>query len=1585
MNAESRQACLLAVLLVVSTGVVAGAGVVAADERAAGAGVLTADEPVTGAGTPTDEPVTGGEQGTDADGEPTAESVAGPTAADLSGLSAGESVTVALVTGEEVTVRATGGQLVYEVTDARGAYETVDDGTGFYLLPESFDGDRYDRELFNVTRLVAGGHYDPETGEIPVVADLAGGVDTSGVDGLSLEDRFDLVDAAAGSVDTDAVGPASGLGPERLAAAGIERLYLDHAFEPLLAESPDEVLAETAREEFDVDGSGVDIAVLDTGIDADHPDLAGRVVYEENFVDDEDTTDDLDGHGTHVAGTAAGDGTESDGTLVGVAPGANLLDMRTCGADGVCTLGALIDGVETAVAEGADIISMSLGGPLDPGNPLNEAVNSAVEEGLVAVTSAGNNGPGFESLSAPGNAERSIAVAADDTLDRFYDEDVAQFSSRGPTEEFRIAPAVTAPGVAIEAPGSQDAGEFPYTEKSGTSMSAPHVSGVVALLLDANEETSPREARSALVTTAERLESAASFNEDLSADAYSAGAGQVDAERALDPTVFVDEPQLGFEFDPFDDLGEERSRNLTVENIDETALSADIAVELEHVEGDSEGIVAVNRTSLDLAPGESAGVQITINASADRPGLYSGYLTLVGETHNHTATVFGYEQPIDTEDAIAVEKFPRDARDVEGDSLRLQTPEGEDNRELAFDEDGLAFFQPDPDAEAYTLITTGRVASTSDPIIVADVIEEPQAADGLTLDENDAVPYEFDLSDIEAERGALLNRLVSASVTSQTQTVFGDTYQSFGVSSLGVGLDHTGTAYLGGPTAEEYGDPLGVNFELQRMVVPEETHEPLETGGIQNERVYNLLTWTAGEDGPVTLPYAEDDLRAVEATYTRDDPETFFQQPEPEAESTFVAVPTFEANTEFGIGGPVLTTFTHELGTRTNQTYYHNVENTVSEFGIGVDYENTVYDGIEHDLSANRTFDPDPGVDSLSFNDHPAPPLVDDEFGTVVNPTNLYQSGSLYTDVVGADDPAQPYGASGDPNTYRVLHEGEVLVEESVGDSYTAFIEEGDEEMPDLAEGDLVAFELEAPALAPIQEHETRYATEYSEDAENEPPEFRRVDLGLDRFNVGATGEVTVDVEVIDHVTGNPDEFAAFYADGDAETTPFDDASGWAEAEVEALGGGVYEVTVEVNKAANGLSLALQAVDAEGSLVETTFYDVATWENEPDLQLTGIEHPDTVGVDESLDIEYTVENFGSATGTESAVELDVAGVDGVQDTDENVTVEPGENVTNTLSFAAVGENFEAGETIEFAVSLADFGGALAGNATVEGPTLELAAIDAPDTVGVDESLEVEYQVENVGTVTGTESAVELDVEGVDGVQDTDENVTVDPGENDTGVLTFEDIHELFGPGETVAFTVSLSDFGDQREGSTQIATPEQGLAFGNQSLDGGAVTVTGVQAGGVESALVLTYPDEGPVVAGLATGTWDDETVTVTVADTGGLSGEHTAHILPAAFLSGEYEPGDSLSGETAEGVLAQATGAVELDVTGDGAGATDTTGDGLLDDVTGDGEFTIADVQALFEQFGSDAVQDNVDLFDFLGDDRVSIFDVQALFDELS
>ena len=143
-----------------------------------------------------------------------------------------------------------------------------------------------------------------------------------------------------------------------------------------------------------INGSGVIVAVLDSGINQNHPDLIGKVVGEVNFVKNEETTNDLLGHGTMVAGIIAGSGEASGGKYVGVAPGAKLLNVRVIDSEGDGRDSDIIAGIEWALNNGADIISLSLGG-LDLGEtnlPVTMAADNAMDAGAIVCVAAGNSG-----------------------------------------------------------------------------------------------------------------------------------------------------------------------------------------------------------------------------------------------------------------------------------------------------------------------------------------------------------------------------------------------------------------------------------------------------------------------------------------------------------------------------------------------------------------------------------------------------------------------------------------------------------------------------------------------------------------------------------------------------------------------------------------------------------------------------------------------------------------------------------------------------------------------------------------------------------------------------------------------------------------------------------------------------------------------------------------------------------------------------------------------------------------------------------------------------------------------------------------
>ncbi|MFJ6949482.1 S8 family serine peptidase [Streptomyces wuyuanensis] len=207
-------------------------------------------------------------------------------------------------------------------------------------------------------------------------------------------------------------------------------------------------------------GQGVKVAVLDTGVDAAHPDLQGRIEKAKDF-SGSSSTDDRFGHGTHVASIVGGTGAASSGTRRGVAPKAGLLIGKVLGDDGYGSESAVIDGMEWAAGEKAEVVNMSLGADIrtDGTDVMSQAVDSlTATTGTLFVVAAGNSGPDPSGIGSPGAADAALTVAA---VER--DDSLAGFSSRGPRfGDGAVKPDVSAPGVGIVA-----------ARAAGTTMGTP--------------------------------------------------------------------------------------------------------------------------------------------------------------------------------------------------------------------------------------------------------------------------------------------------------------------------------------------------------------------------------------------------------------------------------------------------------------------------------------------------------------------------------------------------------------------------------------------------------------------------------------------------------------------------------------------------------------------------------------------------------------------------------------------------------------------------------------------------------------------------------------------------------------------------------------------------------------------------------------------------------------------------------------------------------------------------------------------------------------------------------------------------------
>lgn len=357
------------------------------------------------------------------------------------------------------------------------------------------------------------------------------------------------------------------------------------------------VTGDVARQQYAVDGTGIGVAVIDSGV-YNHDDLqkstgtGSRIVYSESFIPGDTSTNDAYGHGTHVAGIIAGNGHDSANgyaqQYIGVAPNANIINLRVLDATGAGSDSQVIAAIQRAIALKATynirVINLSLGRNIYESytlDPVCQAVEAAWNSGIVVVVAAGNGGrtnsygtQGYASIQAPGNDPNVITVGAAKTngTPSRLDDTVASYSSKGPTLlDHVVKPDLVAPGnriVSLEAPGNAlitatgsikiqpistcilgvciTGANNKYMQLSGTSMATPIVAGAAALMLQHDPTLTPDTIKARMMKTAWKGYPVSSWGYDnknvgyfSQYDVFTIGAGYLDIDAAMKSTDVV--------------------------------------------------------------------------------------------------------------------------------------------------------------------------------------------------------------------------------------------------------------------------------------------------------------------------------------------------------------------------------------------------------------------------------------------------------------------------------------------------------------------------------------------------------------------------------------------------------------------------------------------------------------------------------------------------------------------------------------------------------------------------------------------------------------------------------------------------------------------------------------------------------------------------------------------------------------------------------------------------------------------------------------------------------------------------------------
>ncbi|MFD6446966.1 S8 family serine peptidase [Promicromonospora sp. NPDC060204] len=653
-----------------------------------------------------------------------------PTAA---GPGAGRTTTVTLLTGDVVSVRtaADGSPDPETVTVRPGpgrehmAFFQQREGDHLYVIPRDVAQlvpGRLDRALFDVTGLVEAGYDDASRDSLPVIVQTAAAADAAAVDAAGSDATGSDAGARAAAPaeqdwaasgvtpdrDLESVGAVADVLPKGRAEKLLDALapvpspdgaksrkaanpdavgyvWLD---QPVRASDADSMPQIGAPEAWDAGftGEGVTVAVLDSGIDATHPDLDEVVVGERDFTGKGAVTDGA-GHGTHVASIVAGSGEASDGVNQGVAPDADLLVGKVLDDEGNGTLSGVIEGMEWAAAEGADVVNLSLGSFLfDVPSPDAVAVDElSAQFGTLFVVAAGNDGDlGYGTVGSPGIAASALTVGAVDD-----DDAVTWYSSRGGVDPGLLKPDVVAPGdgiVAARAAGTTEGDPVDdlYTALSGTSMATPHVAGAAAVLKQARPDLDGQALKSALMASAE----------PTGADVWSEGAGRITIPGAVAQEVTASPASLALGTFTWPHDGESSAGTLTYANAGADEVTLTLAADVTDASGEVlPDALTLSADSVVVPAGGTAEVDVTTTDGPGAIGAIGGNVVATAADGTEVRTPVGWAKEREYVD-LTVRAVDRDGEPVSTDTwgaaIRLDVETGEPFATNLFFKDGVA-------------------------------------------------------------------------------------------------------------------------------------------------------------------------------------------------------------------------------------------------------------------------------------------------------------------------------------------------------------------------------------------------------------------------------------------------------------------------------------------------------------------------------------------------------------------------------------------------------------------------------------------------------------------------------------------------------------------------------------------------------------------------------------------------------------------------------------------------------------------------------------------------------------------------------